>query len=246
MYIHFLGTGSAYPGETRDNTSLNISNNGYHVLVDVSGNPCKKLKQLKIGLDEVDAVIFTHFHIDHIYGLPSLLWGMWLEHRKESLTIYVDSRNEEKLNEWLQTMNVKEWGIEFPIHIVTFQGDKTGQILKEKDLEISCFPAIHSVPTIGLEIRSKDKIIVYSGDSEINAHIQSYNGIDVLIHEATSARTSARYHSSLEGISKAYNMERIGEVVAVHLSDNEPYEEVLATLPRGKFTVAEDLMTIKI
>ncbi|MFK4996787.1 MBL fold metallo-hydrolase [Bacillus sp. N9] len=73
---------SAYPGKVRENTSLCVSTSKEHVLIDVSGNPSTRLKQKNIDLSDVSAIIFTHFHIDHVYGLPSLLWGMWLEHRK--------------------------------------------------------------------------------------------------------------------------------------------------------------------
>lgn len=247
MEINFLGTGSAYPGAERDNTSLCLSNDGYHVLVDVSGNPSKKLKQIKVELGKVDSVIFTHFHIDHIYGLPSLLWGMWLENREKPLTIYCDKRNEAKLNEWLITMEAELWPIKFSIVIKTFNGDHNQELIVEDTMRISCFPALHSVPTIGLEIKCNDKLIIYSGDSEINTHIQSYKHIDVLIHEATSAKKPAPNHTSLTEITKAYDLKTIREIVLVHLSDNEPYEKELYKLRvHSKIKAAEDMMYMKL
>jgi ribonuclease Z len=241
MEIHFLGTGSAYPGVVKDNTSICLSLNENHILIDASGNPCKKLKQLSISLEKISSVIITHFHIDHIYGLPSLLWGMWLENRKETLTIYVDYRNEEKLHEWLRTMDIWNWGIAFLIQVKTFNGDQLEKVYEDNNLEISCFKAIHSVPTIGLEIRFQDKTIIYSGDSEINPHIRSYDDIDVLIHEATSAKIKAAYHTSLKEIKESYELNNIQKIVAIHLSDNEPYEEVAASFPKGKLIIAEDM-----
>lgn len=247
MEIHFLGTGSAYPGVERDNTSLCFSNNGYHVLVDVSGNPCRKLKQINIALEELDCVIFTHFHIDHIYGLPSLLWGMWLENREKPLLIFCDKRNEERLNKWLDTMKVQEWGIKFSIYIKTFNGDLTEELLMDGDMHISCFPALHSVPTIGLEIKSNNQLIIYSGDSEINSQIQTYQHIDVLIHEATSAQETDPNHTSLTEIAESYKLNSIGKVILVHLSDHEPYDEELYRLGLGdKIQKAEEMMCIKL
>ena len=160
MDIHFLGTGSAYPGSQRDNTSICFSNDGYHVLVDVSGNPCRKLKQFQVDLGELDAVVFTHFHIDHIYGLPSLLWGMWLEDRRKPLRILCDYRNEKKLQEWLATMEADKWPIAFPIEVETFDGDGEEELLTGGGMMISCFKALHSVPTVGLEIQCAGKVVV--------------------------------------------------------------------------------------
>ncbi|MGP4082324.1 MBL fold metallo-hydrolase [Pseudalkalibacillus sp. R45] len=247
MEIHFLGTGSAYPGKGRDNTSLCLSNKNYQVLIDVSGNPCRKLKEINIGLEELDSVIFTHFHIDHIYGLPSLLWGMWLEGRQKPLSIYCDDRNEVKLNQWLDTMAVHDWGIDFPIHVKTFNGDLIEELITVENLRISCFPALHSVPTIGLEVKTAGKTIVYSGDSEVNSHIQAYEYIDVLIHETTSAKEIDPNHTSLPEIVEYYNLDSIGRVILVHLSDGEPYDDELSRLNiRRMVEKAEEMMCIKL
>jgi ribonuclease Z len=245
MDIHFLGTGSAYPGSERDNTSICFSNDGYHVLVDVSGNPCRKLKQFQVGLGELDAVVFTHFHIDHIYGLPSLLWGMWLEDRRKPLKIYCDHRNEKKLQEWLSTMEAHQWPIAFSIDVETFDGDREMELLSGGGMTFSCFKALHSVPTVGLEVRCAGRVLVYSSDTEINARIGEYDHIDVLIHEATSARRVAGNHSSLVEMMEKYDVERIGKIVLVHLSDQEPYEEEVERLVTSKVIIGEDLMTQK-
>ncbi|MGD6958218.1 MBL fold metallo-hydrolase [Rossellomorea aquimaris] len=243
MDIHFLGTGSAYPGSERDNTSICFSNDDYHVLVDVSGNPCRKLKQFQVNLGELDAVVFTHFHIDHIYGLPSLLWGMWLEDRKKPLRILCDYRNEKKLQGWLSTMEADQWPIAFSVKIETFDGGRVSELLSGGGMSFSCFKALHSVPTVGLEVRCAGRVLVYSSDSEINARIGEYDHIDMLIHEATSARKVVGNHSSLVEVVEKYDVERIGKIVLVHLSDKEPYEEEVEKLRTSKLIIGEDLMT---
>jgi ribonuclease Z len=246
MDIRFLGTGSAYPGSERDNTSICFSNESYHVLVDVSGNPCRKLKQLQVDLGELDAVVFTHFHIDHIYGLPSLLWGMWLEGRKKPLRILCDYRNAKKLQEWLVTMEADKWPIAFAIEVETFDGDQEQQLLSGGEMTFSCFKALHSVPTVGLEVRCDGRVVIYSSDTEINARIGQYDHIDMLIHEATSACKVGGNHSSLVEVVERYDMDKIGEIVLVHLSDNEPYEEEAAKLEISKVIIGEDLMTKRV
>jgi ribonuclease Z len=246
MDIRFLGTGSAYPGSERDNTSICFSNESYHVLVDVSGNPCRKLKKLQVDLGELDAVVFTHFHIDHVYGLPSLLWGMWLEDRKKPLRILCDYRNEKKLQEWLATMEADKWPIAFAIEVETFDGDQEQQLLSGGEMTFSCFKALHSVPTVGLEVRCDDRVVIYSSDTEINARIGQYDHIDMLIHEATSACKVGGNHSSLVEVVERYDMDKIGEIVLVHLSDNEPYEEEAAKLEISKVIIGEDLMTKRV
>lgn len=245
MNIHFLGTGSAYPGKERDNTSFCIDTRKEQVLIDVSGNPCRKLKQFNIDLCSLDSVILTHFHIDHVYGLPSLLWGMWLENRTKPLSIFCHQENKDRLQNWFTAMEIDTWGIEFPIEVKTFSNEDT--LINSDELEIRCFPAIHSVPTVGLEIQWNNKRIVFSGDSEINPHIQAFDHIDLLIHEVTNARKKEKYHTNLLEIAESYNLEKITKIIAIHLSDEEPYEDVLHQLKlEDKITFADDLMTITI
>lgn len=225
--IYFLGTGSAFPNAKRDNTSLLFSVHGKNILADVSGNPSRRLKEINKPLHEIDVILLTHMHIDHIYGLPSLLWGMWLENRTEPLTILVECRNKHQLQKWLETIRISEWSIQFDIHIKTFEGCKYEKVMEDEGLQLFTFPAKHSVPTVGCELVCKDKKIVYSSDTEINSHINEYDYIDILIHEATFARKKSTFHSSMEEVLNNYPLKNVDKLIFVHLSENEPYEEVL-------------------
>lgn len=224
--IHFLGTGSAFPSSDRDNTSLLFSFDKLNILVDVSGNPSRKIKEAKKSLCDIDIILLTHTHIDHIYGIPSLLWGMWLENRTEPLTIFTDYRNEDYLNKWLHTILINEWGIQFEIRIQTFNGDNHEAIINNEQLKVCTFPAIHSVPTVGYEFLYQDKRIVYSADTEINQHINQYQHIDILVHEATFALKKSKYHSSMDEVLKRYSLNKLDKLILVHLSEHEPYQEV--------------------
>lgn len=249
MDIHFLGTGSAYPSAIRDHTSICVTTNNYQFLIDVSGNPCKTLKQLHIDCCELDAILFTHFHIDHVYGLPALLWGMRLEKRTKPLTIFCDVHDEEKLTEWLQTIEVDHWDISFAIDIKTFQGDTHDDFFKIDDLAIACFPAIHSKPTVGFEINEKDKAVIYSGDSEVNPYISAYPFINLLIHEATTATEKVAYHTSLTQLADYYDFAAIEKVKLIHLSDGEDYERAIEKLdPKvaEKISLAEGLTRVEV
>lgn len=82
MDVLILGSASASGSRERDNTYLLLQHEEGNWMIDVGGNPLGKLKQAEIPLQSIQGVILTHFHIDHIFGLPSLLWGMWLGKRK--------------------------------------------------------------------------------------------------------------------------------------------------------------------
>lgn len=245
MEVILLGTASAGGSAERDNTYLLFRHADSSTMVDVGGNPLGKLKKLNIPLDEIDDVVFTHFHIDHIYGLPSLLWGMWIGGRTKPLTLYCSTGNEARLKRWLDVMGTAEWRVKFDINIVPYEWTER-TVLKNKDgFILSTFPSIHVEQTVGLKIDHSGKVLIYSADTMPNERIKNEPKIDTLIHEATTAVEQVPKHTSLKNVIHYYEVEQMENVVLVHLTDSEPYDEVLksaAPAIREKVKIGFDLM----
>jgi ribonuclease Z len=83
----FLGTGGSVPSARRSTASVLISRGGERLLFDC-GEGTQRQMQRSIGLTQVDAIYLTHFHADHILGLPGLLKSYDLTDRETPLTIY--------------------------------------------------------------------------------------------------------------------------------------------------------------
>lgn len=247
MEITLMGTASAASGAGCDNTYLLVRNDDDCTMVDVGGNPLGKLKQLQLSSHQIKRVIFTHLHIDHIYGLPSLLWGMWLDQRTEPLDIYCDEGERDWMEQWLDHLKVMQWAIRFEIHVVTYTWKKPSVIAEGEDWTMSVFPSRHSVPTVGVKMIHEGKVMVYSSDTMLNPEIKGLPIIDLLIHEATTAHKKLESHTSLEELAGFYNWSAVERVTLVHMTDNEPYGEILGQLPeeiRRKITLGQELTTV--
>ncbi|MCX7886690.1 MAG: MBL fold metallo-hydrolase [Verrucomicrobiae bacterium] len=97
----FLGTADGYANAERNHAALLLRAGSTRVLLD-AGQPCSQtLKRLGVGFGELDAIVVTHTHTDHVGGLPMLLQSMWLERRRRALVIWMPPRAIAPLRAWL-------------------------------------------------------------------------------------------------------------------------------------------------
>jgi len=87
LSVAFLGTGGAVPSARRNTASVLVARGGERLLFDC-GEGTQRQMQRSLGLVQVDAIYFTHFHADHFLGLPGLLKTYDLTERERPLTIY--------------------------------------------------------------------------------------------------------------------------------------------------------------
>lgn len=73
-----LGTAGALPTARRDNTALVFRIGRGGVLVDCPGSVYTKLLRTGVDPTALDAVVLTHAHPDHVYGLVSLVHSLWM------------------------------------------------------------------------------------------------------------------------------------------------------------------------
>jgi ribonuclease Z len=83
----FLGTGGSVPSARRSTASVLIARGGERLMFDC-GEGTQRQLQRSLGLVQVDAIYLTHFHADHILGLPGLLKSYDLTDRETPLSVY--------------------------------------------------------------------------------------------------------------------------------------------------------------
>ena len=85
--IALIGTGGMVPLPNRFLTGMMARLNGSMLLIDCGEGAQVTIKQLGWGYKNLDYICFTHFHADHIAGLPGLLLTVGNSDRTEPLTI---------------------------------------------------------------------------------------------------------------------------------------------------------------
>ena len=85
--VCLLGTGGMMPLPYRWLTALMIRFNGSQLLIDCGEGTQIAMKEKGWSFKPIDVICFTHYHGDHISGLPGLLLTMGNADRTEPLTL---------------------------------------------------------------------------------------------------------------------------------------------------------------
>ena len=83
--VCLLGTGGMMPLPRRYLTSLMCRYNGSNILIDCGEGTQVAIKQKGWSFKPIDVLCITHYHADHISGLPGLLLTMGNAERTEPL-----------------------------------------------------------------------------------------------------------------------------------------------------------------
>jgi ribonuclease Z len=87
LAVTFLGTGGSVPSARRSTASVLVARGGERLLFDC-GEGTQRQMQRSLGLVQADAIFLTHFHADHVLGLPGLLKTYDLTDRRVPLKVY--------------------------------------------------------------------------------------------------------------------------------------------------------------
>ncbi len=85
--VLFLGTAGSSPSGRRGLPATLLRRGGDRLLVDCGEGTQRQLMR-SVGLVELEELLITHFHADHVLGLPGMLKTFALRQRERELTVY--------------------------------------------------------------------------------------------------------------------------------------------------------------
>lgn len=203
LKVALLGTGVGVPQPDRSQSSL-LFDNGQKLLFDCGAGTLLRLTEAGVSIKDIDTVVLTHLHLDHVSDLLALANARYLM-KISGLNIYGPAGTEQYCKAahsaypYLEKM------------AVSVQEIKPGDTFSLKGFEISAAEAMHSVTSLGYRIESNSKVVTYSGDTEPTPEIASLaEGADLLIHECsfpepfevTNHSTPRKLGSMISGVKR--------------------------------------------
>lgn len=151
--VCLLGTGGMMPLPKRKLTSLMTRYNGSNLMIDCGEGTQVAVKEKGWSFKPIDVICFTHFHADHISGLPGLLLTMGNAERTEPLILI----GPKGLNRVVSALRVI--APELPFEIECIELTKPEEVFALHGYHITAFRVNHNVTCYGytLEIKRQGK-----------------------------------------------------------------------------------------
>ena len=210
MKVKILGTGSIY---SKSNcASLIIENN---ILIDIGPGTIKQLIKENYDLKEIDTILLTHLHSDHILDFPTFIVNIEVLGIKHKIDIYAPKTTKEKLLTFIRLM-YGDYFDEFVDKYLNFI-----EIFDDFEIEnhnIKVKEVAHKgIEAYGFIINSK---LGVTGDSSLCDNIKFISkNCDIMICDC-SREIGDKYHMGIDNIKELLLFNKNLKIIPTHFRDN--------------------------
>ena len=274
-----LGSGTPNPDPDRAGSAYAVVVNETPYLIDFGPGIIRRAASLSppwggeieaMTVKNFEHAFLTHIHSDHSAGLADLLLTPWIMGRNKKLNLYGPEGLEQMAASTLQayeddinyriygTQPSNKVGYKFNFHLLN-----EGLIYKDKNISVEAFKVPHGNfdDAYGFRFTSKDKVIVFSGDTGPSKTLEKYAaGADILVHEVYSNAGFLKktkdwqiyhqgHHTSTFEVGEIASRAKPKLLLLSHIlfwgsTVDEILKETQSTYS-GEIKIAEDLMIIE-
>jgi ribonuclease BN (tRNA processing enzyme) len=206
--VTFLGTGAAFSPHAY-NAAILVDRS---ILMDAGAPLTVHLPKVGVSLDEPRAVMLSHFHADHTFGIAWLILGRVLLHEQSpSLTVFGPAGTTAYLERlldfaWGEKMRRLSWGrLQLSVHELA-----GGDAFEVEGSRARAFRMQHAsgLDCLGFTIERKGVRLGYSGDAEMSAELEALvSACDHVIIEMTYDDEGGELHlgrKDVEGLMERH------------------------------------------
>jgi len=145
-----LGSSCSTPTKDRNLSAVNLNFNGLNYLFDCPEGTQRQMMKAKVSYMKVHAIFLSHFHGDHILGLPGLIATMSMHQRDSPLFVFGPKGVKEKVKKSVELSLLK---VNFELKAIEV---REGVLLNEENFFVSAVRLNHDIPCYGYIFKEKD------------------------------------------------------------------------------------------
>ncbi|WP_292462719.1 ribonuclease Z [Methanolobus sp.] len=215
LRVTFLGTGGSLPTPERNPSAIMINREGELMLFDCGEGAQQQMMRAKTGMKALSSIFITHFHADHILGIPGLIQTMSFHGRTEPLKIY----GPHHVHEFARILSaLGYYKLRFEIDAVDLE---PGDIIKRDGYSIHAIKTQHSVPSVGYALIEDERIGRFDRDKAIELGVPP-GPLFSKLHRGEPVEVNGRTITSVEVVGEP----RPGRKI-VYSGDTRPCPEIL-------------------
>jgi len=150
MKITFLGTSAMVPTKERNHPSILINYDKENILLDCGENTQRQLKFINFSPNKITRLLISHWHGDHILGIPGLIQTLGANNYEKTLEIY-GPKNSKLFMKKIINSFLLENKIKYKVHEVK------GKFFENDDFYLEATYLKHSAPCLSFSLIEKNK-----------------------------------------------------------------------------------------
>lgn len=271
--VVLTGTGVPVPDPARAGAGTLVELDGVRLQVDAGRGTVMRLSGAMAPLAEIDAVLLTHHHSDHLTGLADLVLTRWVADAPATTIVAPEGPTARfaatLLDQWADDIAVRiahvGHGGPPAVDVVAFPAPATPtEVWRSGEVVVTAVAVHHEpvLPAVAYRVDGPSGSVVVSGDTAVCAEVEALAaGADVLVHEVrlrafaeavagTHYEAIAAYHADAVDLGAAAERAGVGRLVLTHFIPPpvDGYQPFVAEVREGGFTgelvAGDDLTTV--
>ncbi len=245
LRVTILGTGGAVPPPDRAQTGILVERGGRRLLIDCGSGVLLRLDQAGADPAQVETVLLTHHHLDHMSDLLPLIVARWLKgHRRTRVCGPEGTRA--LLERLLGLYDYVRRHVALDVREL-----KDGDRVELEGFAVECLRTRHPVPTLAYKL---DGVFAFSADTGPFRELAEFaHGCELLLHECSfpDGVEAPAHHTTPSALGEALKGCDVRLLLLTHFYPETRGHELamLQAVKRGfqgEVQLARDLMELEL
>jgi ribonuclease Z len=243
LHVGLCGAGSPLPDPRRSGPCVAVIAGRRLFVIDTGSGASRNLSRMRLPQGEIEGILLTHFHSDHIDGLGEVLLQRWANGTHTAPTPVHGPEGVQRVVAGFNAAYAQDAGYRVAHHgeailppagagavARPFRTPGAGEgvtVVENDGLSITAFAVDHApvVPAVGYRVDYKGRSVLISGDTDKSANLATFaTGVDLLVHEALAPQLVALLTEGAQNAGKANVAKITADILTYHASPREVAE----------------------